>query len=139
MVVNLCERALTTSEFSEWLTEKVRERGIDVAHFAAYADDTPYQTASRWLSGENNPGPANCYKIAKAIRREPDEVLARAGHLKIDPHRLEGLDLAGTFNLLQDKLEQTDDARDLIATEMQAVRERLEQWRAQQISPPEQH
>lgn len=108
--------------------ERVAERGLDTSHFAAYAE-TNFQTASRWLAGENRPGTSSCYKIAKAIRRDPREVLARAGHLQLDATQLEGLDLEARLSAVEERFQRAGDQFENVSAELRRVREEVQRWR----------
>lgn len=136
MSVLLTERPLATTEFSDWLKDRLDERGIDTSHFAAYTGKK-YQTASRWVTGESRPEPENCQLIADVIHRDVREVMARAGYLKLESLQLEAFELIAKLSQVEEKVERAGEHYESATTELRQVREEVERWRERLPSPPE--
>ena len=66
--------------FSEWLSEKLAEKGLSQAELARRAG-THQSTISLVLSENRKPGPEFCEKIARALKIPPEEVYRAAGLL----------------------------------------------------------
>lgn len=106
--------------FAEWLGARVSERGVGVNQLATYSG-VGASTVSRWLSGRSTPEPPSCYKIAEYFNREPEEVLAVAGHLKRSPEELNILTLAGQLRSLQRSMGKQQYMMEQIAEALDAL------------------
>lgn len=65
--------------FGAWLESQLIRRDWNYSDLARRVGVRP-AVVSRWIRNERTPNPASVDKIADALGRDPDEVLARAGH-----------------------------------------------------------
>jgi transcriptional regulator with XRE-family HTH domain len=105
----LVELPAKTKVFAEWLAARLDERGV-LPSQAAAAMDIPPSTVERWLAGVV-PRPPACYKIAAYLKRDPDEVLARAGHRITAPAEVRRLEEKA---LLEQVSRQLEDIRETL-------------------------
>jgi transcriptional regulator with XRE-family HTH domain len=75
-------------EFIAWLQEQLTQRGWDQAELARRSRITTAHI-SRLLTGENQPGPEACVKLARALQLPPEEGLLP--RTKSTPEGVDGL------------------------------------------------
>jgi len=103
--------------FNEWLQALMDNSGTGNNKLAAYLGVSK-TTVSRWRSGPDLPEPPNCYKIAEYFGREPEEILARAGHLQRSEEEIRRLALAAELKVARRQMEENQRLFERIEAEL---------------------
>lgn len=74
----------TRGSFGDWLFDLLSDTEMSYRELGRRIDVHP-STVGHWVSGRSIPDPPNCRKLADVFGLDPDDVLDRVGHRRLQP------------------------------------------------------